>query len=173
MSDNIKTIVQSIELDFLIRNAAMKQDGNTKRYALPVMWQSIGADPLLVEMHPTPLQNANEYIKITIENKGGISDGYHTFDDLYEHRIVNYIALCRKLSMSLNHDVWISKNHSDGNEWKGWFLLGIGKEPGKQITYHLPEQYWEEVKQFAEILLIAPQFDGHTSSDVLERIGRL
>lgn len=112
-------------------------------------------------------------------------DGYHTFDELYEHRIVIYIALCRKLALqyalaeykglgeeSLCWPVWRSKLHSDGSAWDGWFVLGIGKGQGEQLTYHLPMSMWDKAN-FAETLEKAPEFDGHTSDDVLERLKNL
>jgi len=120
-----------------------------------------------------------------------VSDGYHTIDELYEHRISLWISLCKGVfSMSvvasriagidkaLAHGaflpVWRSKNHSDGEPAFGgtWFVLGIGKEKGKQMTYHLPIEKWEEC-DFAETLDKAPDFDGHTATDVLERIKSL
>ena len=101
-------------------------------------------------------------------------DGYHTFDELYEHRIVLWIALCNALGQA-NHsndqDVWKSKLHSDGSSFDGWFILGMNKDKGKQITYHIPIKYWEEC--YFEELEKAPEFDGHTSDDVLERIKNL
>jgi len=119
-------------------------------------------------------------IKLTIdgvEQTGKISDGYHTFDELYKHRIILYIALCRARGNgdhSNDLDVWRSSKHSDGEfAFNGnWFVLGINKEAGKQITYHLPNSYWGEC-EFAETLEKAPEFDGHTSEDVLERLKNL
>ena len=105
-----------------------------------------------------------------------VSDGYHTFDELYEQRARIYITLCRFYkSVDLAEwgrdqvDVWRSKTHSDGSSYDGWFLLGMGKEKGKQLTYHLPDSYWDET-EFAETLDLAPEFDGHTPADVLERL---
>lgn len=53
-----------------------------------------------------------------------------------------------------------------------WFVLGIGKNEGEQITYHLPIRLWDFTK-FAETLVFAPKFDGHTSADVLNRLQNL
>lgn len=105
------------------------------------------------------------------------SDGYHTFTELYDHRIALFIALCKHMHELLGMEnpekfkVWRSKNHSDGEPAFGgtWFVLGIGTGKGQQITYHLPIDRWEETI-FAETLEKAPDFDGHTSSDVLERL---
>ena len=100
-------------------------------------------------------------------------DGYHTFDELYDHRITLYIALCRWMTQEPKHYEmpWRSKKHSDGEFAFGgtWFVLGIGKEAGKQITYHLPIERWNET-DFAETLEKAPIYDNHSSDDVLNRL---
>jgi hypothetical protein len=98
-----------------------------------------------------------------------ISDGYHTFGELYEHRNSLFIALCKTQPKST---IWRSKLHSDGTGFDGWFLLGIHKNKGKQITYHLPISKWDET-HFAKTLDKAPTFDGHTSADTLKRLREL
>lgn len=110
--------------------------------------------------------------KLIIENieTGSVSDGFHTFDELYEHRFTLWIALCRILSN--DEHVWRSRLHSDGSAFEGWFVLGFRQVKGKQITYHLPESRWEET-DFAHTLDRAPEFDGHTPTDILERLRRL
>lgn len=112
------------------------------------------------------------------------SDGYHTFDELYDHRITLYIALCKaknlirelfiKEGVEMNGDteVWRSKYHSDGELCFGTgtqFVMGIGKEKGNQITYHIPIERWDET-DFAETLDKAPEWDGHSSQDVIARL---
>lgn len=107
-----------------------------------------------------------------------ISDGYHTFGELYDHRIELYIQLCSMFAYNAKYhhngglDVWRSQRHSDGSMIEGWFVLGVNKEAGTQITYHLPMSRWDDCA-FAETLDIAPEFDGHTSSDVLKRLREL
>lgn len=120
------------------------------------------------------------------------SDGYHTFDELYDHRITLYIALGKKMNDADEQEkalksfkegfafdrngwirkVWRSKLHSDGTLFDGWYILGIGKEKGTQITYHIPIERWEE-SDFAETLDKAPEWDGHSSSDVIKRIMKI
>lgn len=101
---------------------------------------------------------------------GNVSDGYHTFNELYEARNTLFIALAKMASKE--KEVWKSMNHSDGSNYNGWFILGINKRKGSQITFHLPLAMWDKCK-FAETLEKAPAFDGHSSKDVLERIGKL
>jgi hypothetical protein len=110
--------------------------------------------------------------------KGSISDGNHTFDELYEHRCILWIALC-KMEANIEFYIggtagssWKTTTHSSGDVMEGWFLLGMGKIKGEQITYHLPIKYWNDC-EFAQILVKAPEYDGHSSSDVLERIKKL
>lgn len=119
-------------------------------------------------------------IKITADGETGyISDGFHTFDELYEQRSVLFIALCRNLakyynqSEGLRYQIWTSVKHSDNSTFGDWFILGIGKRTGEQITYHLSARYWSEVCEFAQVLEKAPEYDGHISEDVLERLKTL
>lgn len=119
-----------------------------------------------------------------------VSDGYHTMDELYDHRIALWIKLCSVISaisrsnnaiqekigkepiLPIFPGVWRSKHHSDGSQFEGWFVLGINSHPGTQITYHFPMSMWEET-HFAYTLSLAPEWDGHTSTDVLERLKNL
>lgn len=116
----------------------------------------------------------NESVKRT-EGPGQISDGYHTFDELYEHRIELFLALCREIYRyhGASASPWMSQLHSDGSSFDGWFVAGIGRESGQQITYHLPMKYWTRAAKSCRILEKAPEYDGHTSADVLERLKKL
>lgn len=116
-----------------------------------------------------------------VDSLADVSDGYHNIVELYDHRTALFIALCKaeKLLQDqgwkhlFNDSIWRSKTHGDGNPaYEGWFIMGIGKEKGKQITYHLPLSRWEET-DFAETLDRAPEWDKHTSKDVLERLKSL
>lgn len=101
------------------------------------------------------------------ELRNQVSDGYHSFGELYDHRIMLFITLCRA-----TYGSWRSLYHSDETKLEGWFIMGIGKNPGEQITYHIPEKYWKET---SDILTLnkAPNWDGHNSADVLERLKKL
>lgn len=125
--------------------------------------------------------NVNEINKsiqeLSAEDRQLVSDGYHSFGELYEHRIVNYIAILRiifdrDVRLRRPWHMWRSKMHSDGSSWDGWFILGIYTEPDQQITYHLPIEKWDECS-FAQTLERAPEYDGHTSEDVIKRIKSL
>ena len=105
----------------------------------------------------------------------GISDGYHTFGELYDHRFALFAALCRSIAEDDSYPVsmvWKSRAHSDGSKFEGWFIMGLVTEPGKQITYHLPDKLWDRCG-FATNLIKAPEWDGHTPADVVDRLWRL
>jgi hypothetical protein len=93
---------------------------------------------------------------------GETSDGYHTFNELYEHRHSLFANL-------VNQDIngWKSKKHSNGTMFDGWFIAGIKTSCG-DITYHLPLKHWDlfQCKQ----LDVAPEWDGHISDDVIRRL---
>lgn len=104
--------------------------------------------------------------KITIEceNPGKISDGYHTFDELYAHRIMLFLCL-----MKFNKDIsWKSRKHSDGTSYEGWFIAGMNLPTGT-ITYHIADQFWNMIDDINH-LEVAPEWDGHTSDDVIRRL---
>lgn len=132
----------------------------------------------LQQQQPTVASVINDLIKSVKPDTNQISDGYHTFGELYDHRIELYLILCRILKEyrakfdPLVLNVWRSKTHSDGSSYEGWFILGIGTNMGEQISYHLPISRWEDAA-FAEEYETAPDFDGHTSKDVLERLKTL
>ena len=114
----------------------------------------------------------NWLIKYTNADTNQISDGYHTFEQLYEHRIELWIAFCNKVGMVYKgYYFWKSKTHCDGSKWDGWFISGVETKKGKQITYHLPEKYWDMLK-YPQIRTLkkAPEYDGHTPDDVISRL---
>lgn len=101
---------------------------------------------------------------------GKTSDGYHTFDELYQHRCLLFAALMKAYPV---HS-WRSKLHDDGTELDGWFIAGIYlpiaiPEVGQVITYHLPLEMWELLEGIPT-LDRAPKWDGHTSQDVVDRL---
>ena len=96
---------------------------------------------------------------------GETSDGYHTFNELYEHRHLLFAYMC-----SNNSGAWKSKMHDDGpifDDDGKWFVAGVDL-PTKTITHHIPIEFWELFK--CKILDRAPAWDGHTSKDVLVRL---
>ncbi len=114
-------------------------------------------------MDESPEAYLNEQIKYV--NSNLISDGYHTFGDLYDHRNMLFLTLCR----ALRTHAWRSKRNSENEDQGDWFLLGLFSKEGLSITYHLPMKMWDFCKNIP-IHATAPTWDGHTAEDVLERL---
>lgn len=117
----------------------------------------------------------NQLIKDLKVDTNKVSDGYHTFKELYDHRIALFIALCSQfefMSSELGRNEgrpWKSKLHHDGSSMDGWFIMGLFKDKGEQISYHLPNEYWDKLS-WVEVLDKAPEWDGHTPEDVVKRL---
>lgn len=89
-----------------------------------------------------------------------MSDGYHTFADLYEQRLILSAALAKN-----NLNAWKSKRHEDGTVpfGGGWFIMGFDTDEGC-YTYHYELKDWD-LFQCKELDKGKP-WDGHTSKDV-------
>ncbi len=97
---------------------------------------------------------------------GKTSDGYHTFDELYEHRCSLFLAFMK----CAPEWAWISTLHDDGTALDGWFMAGMHLPTG-DVTYHLPAGMWSMACELdVKVLERAPKWDGHTSADVVKRI---
>ena len=95
-----------------------------------------------------------------------VSDGYHTFGELYAHRH----ALTLNLMKELSTKAWFSKFHDDGTMFEGNFIVGIDL-PSGMITYHLPLSLYDYAKKTkATELARGKKYDGHTPDDVIKRL---
>lgn len=90
-----------------------------------------------------------------------VSDGFHTFNDLYEQRMYLFAALVN----AHKNKAWKSLRHEDGEYCFGgdWFIVGIDTPEGS-YTYHYSIQYWDVFD--CQILPRAKHWDGHTDKDV-------
>jgi len=117
----------------------------------------------------------NTLIQMEGVDTNKISDGYHTFDDLYKHRTMLFMVVCRLVADGyIEFECWKSTKHHDGSEYEGWFIMGLRsiEHPEMNITYHLPMACWKDCG-FAITLHNAPEWDGHTSNDVLMRLSKM
>lgn len=99
-----------------------------------------------------------------------MSDGYHTFDELYEYRLLYNAAFFNELAEQGLYDVHKSRKESDGafpfnNE--DMFVV-MAELPTGQISNHYNVKYWNffnvPIKERANV------WDRHTPKDVCERI---
>lgn len=108
-----------------------------------------------------------DVIEIPKTGIGDLSDGYHTFNELYHHRAVLFSVICN----SNPQMAWKSKLHDTGDMFDGMFIVGI-ETPQGQATYHYDiNPYWDMFK--VEELTYAPKWDGHTPEEAIRRISTL
>lgn len=88
-----------------------------------------------------------------------ISDKWHTFGDLYYHRMILFYMIMKEFP----DKSWKAKQHHDGSMFDDSFIVGI-ETPIGQYTYHYNIKYWEffDVKELEK----APQYDGHKPEDI-------
>lgn len=101
---------------------------------------------------------------------GAMSDGYHTFDELYEHRTVLIASLCNFLQATNAEGkdlAFKSWHHGDGSMYDGMFIVGVWTCVG-WVTYHCEEKYWDmfDVPELEQ----APEWDGASPLKGLRRL---
>lgn len=96
-----------------------------------------------------------------VDDIGEISDGYHTFNSLYNQRLCLFAALVN----AYKDKAWKSRLHHDGEPCfgGGWFIVGI-TTPAGDYTYHYELKDWNLFD--CKVLDKAPEWDGHTDKDV-------
>lgn len=112
-------------------------------------------------------QPTADVVEIPKSGIGDLSDGYHTFNELYHHRAVLFSVICNLFK----DKAWKSKKHDTGDMYDGMFIVGI-ETPQGQATYHYDiAPYWEmfNVKELPN----APKWDGHTPEEAIRRISTM
>ena len=118
---------------------------------------------------------------------GELSDGYHTYKELYEFRKVYNAALFNEWAENLEtscdfgqalfnvpkYNVHKSWKHHDGELCfgGGWFIVSAMLPTGL-ISNHYKAEDWDLFK-IPEVEKALHEFDGHTSEDVLNRLKKL
>ena len=134
-------------------------DNCTENGASHIPWDCPAYDNLI--------ENAITLLKEREPITGETSDGYHTFNELYHHRAVLFSVIVANYP----EYSWKSKKHNDGTMYDGMFIVGI-ETPDGQATYHYDiDPYWDMFK--CRELDKAPEWDGHTPAQAIERIGKL
>jgi len=99
---------------------------------------------------------------------GMISDGYHSFDELYHHRAMLFLALCLT---SFKNIAWKSLLHNDPKKdpmYPGMFIVGVSTPYGDATYHYNIDPYWAMFD--IDELPRAPIFDGHTPNQAIDRI---
>ena len=125
--------------------------------------------------------------KIDGKDVSQVSDGWHTFSELYEIRKAYNVALLNEWAQQLEtipgvfdqhgmnpirpkHDVHKSWRHHDGELCfgGGWFIV-VAILPSGQISNHYEAKDWDLFK-IPETEKAKYEWDGHTTEDVINRL---
>ena len=136
-----------------------------------------------------------------IQDIGDLSDGYHTFNELYEFRKIYNAALFNEWAldyygvlkghgvtdvMTIHPEIQnflnnIKPKYNVHKSWKhhdgelcfggGWFIVSAMLPTGL-ISNHYKAEDWDLFK-IPEVEKALYEFDGHTSEDVLNRLKKL
>lgn len=101
-------------------------------------------------------------------NRENISDGYHTFGELYALRRLYH-------AYAVQH--WIQQGYQVVKSWRhyegascfggGWFIVQAVL-PSGQVSQHYEAQYWDEFD--CPSVARADKWDGHTTRDAIRRL---
>ena len=116
-----------------------------------------------IRTYRAAIANAKEAIEILEKTANGeISDGYHTFNELYKHRNWLFINFCYMCQLYHHNTVYRYKTE------EGWFVLMVTASNDKvQMSYHLPIDLWEYCDFALDDATASKIFNGHNSADVL------
>lgn len=102
-----------------------------------------------------------------------ISDGCHTFGELYDHRRALTAVLAVVMTSALPGSAWRSKQHHPDDDPMfegGYFIVGLRLATGT-ITYHYELAHWDDFRCVPE-LPHAPKWDGATPAATVHRLIR-
>lgn len=100
---------------------------------------------------------------------GDVSDGYHTFNELYRYRLLYNAAFFNEIAKLGKVEVCKSHKHYDGEECfgGGWFIV-MAELPTGQVSNHYENKDWDLFN--VPELETAFEWDGHTPNEAADRI---
>jgi len=124
----------------------------------------------LVEKQEQSVSVSAEYVGEPVAIDGNTSDGYHTFNELYDFRKAYNVALFNEWAAGGKCSVHKSWRHHDGELCfgGGWFIV-VAVLPDGQISNHYEAKDWD-LFSLPETERALFEFDGHTGADVINRL---
>ena len=115
----------------------------------------------IYKLQNLPSAQPEGYVKIPETGIDDLSDGFHTFRQLYYQRMMLFATIVRQNKSK----AWKSLRHEDGELCfgGGWFIVGIDTPEGS-YTYHYEDNYFSLFD--CEELKCGKHWDGHTEKDV-------
>lgn len=121
--------------------------------------------------------NEDGKLEITLKDSGEVSDGWHTFDELYHYRMLYNAGMATYFHEFLEEhgpydDQFVVKSwrHSDGELCFGKdnYFVVVMQLPTGQVSNHYKGEYWDLFK--VPEVERAPEWDGHTPQQAAERL---
>lgn len=107
----------------------------------------------------------NQDLHLPVDVKD-VSDGYHTFAELYRHRDL----LMAALMLTDPKSAYVARSNSDGEAFPG-YVVAVLTLPTGQISYHVPEDFYAALTaRGVPGLDWNTEYDGHSSDDVAQRL---
>lgn len=120
------------------------------------------------------IRNAEGETLATVDHVTGVvSDGFHTFEELYRYRLLYNAAFFNLAGTVLGNLLRVHKSwyHSDGEPCfgGGWFVV-MATLPTGQISNHYEADYWDLFNVPEQER--ADEYDGHTPGEAADRLQR-
>lgn len=161
---DVYSLVKGIAFPSTIKNSVITDDsGREYRFS------GISGYAVIYDNDAREFISEDSFNKSFSEDIGEISDGYHTFNELYKFRML-YNAAFLNLFVRQGGIAYKSRKHNGGEEiFGGKYFIVVANLPSGQISNHYENGYWDlfDVPELPE----AEKFDGHTPNDVIDRLG--
>lgn len=99
-----------------------------------------------------------------------IEEQQSLIEELYDFRLTYNALLFNEWAENQKYEVYKSRRHSDGELcFDGEYFIVVANLPTGQVTNHYHIRHWDMFK-INEYEKVKEGFDGHTPSDVIERL---
>ncbi len=94
-------------------------------------------------------------------------------EELYNFRLTYNALLFNEWAENQKYEVYKSRRHNDGELcFDGEYFIVVAQLPTGQVTNHYHIRHWDMFK-INEYEKVKEDFDGHTPSDVIERLQKV
>lgn len=117
----------------------------------------------IADLVDTELMSITEVVDLLNEQQ-------ELIEELYDFRLTYNALLFNEWAENQKYEVYKSRRHSDGELcFDGEYFIVVANLPTGQVTNHYHIMHWDMFK-INEYEKVNEDFDGHTPSDVIERL---
>lgn len=99
-----------------------------------------------------------------------LNEQQELIEELYDFRLTYNALLFNEWAENQKYEVYKSRRHGDGELcFDGEYFIVVAHLPTGQVTNHYHIRHWDMFK-INEYEKVKGEFDGHTPSDVIERL---